>query len=135
MTAATAAARRSIRDELDEYTYLSNQMNVEYVDAVQEPTQAQQYEVQSLPTILFEYAGRTERTSSSDEQALTNALKKVVARPGEEGLLPAGSRRARHVGVRRERLQQRDGRAEEGQLRSSDAERWRRPARFRTMRA
>ena len=69
---------QSYRDKLDEYAYLSSQMTVDYIDAVQEPTQAQQYEVQALPTILFEYAGRTERTSSSDEQSLTNTLKKIV---------------------------------------------------------
>jgi ABC-type uncharacterized transport system involved in gliding motility auxiliary subunit len=66
------------RDRLDEYAYLSTQVNVEYIDAIQEPTRAQQYEVQTLPTILMEYAGRTERTSASDEQSLTNTLKKVV---------------------------------------------------------
>jgi ABC-type uncharacterized transport system involved in gliding motility auxiliary subunit len=69
---------QAYRDKLDEYAYLTNQMTVEYIDAIQEPTQAQQHEVQQLPTILFEYAGRTERTSSSDEQSLTNTLKKVV---------------------------------------------------------
>jgi ABC-type uncharacterized transport system involved in gliding motility auxiliary subunit len=66
------------RDKLDEYAYLSNQVSVEYIDAIQEPSQAQAAEVQSLPTILFEYAGRTERTSSTDEQSLTNTLKKVI---------------------------------------------------------
>ncbi|MEZ5317757.1 MAG: Gldg family protein [Vicinamibacterales bacterium] len=66
------------RDKLDEYAYLSPEVSVEYVDANRDPARAQGAGVQALPTILFEYEGRTERTTAADEQSLTNALKKVV---------------------------------------------------------
>ena len=66
------------RDRLDEYDYLSDQVSVEYVDAVKYPSRANQYQVQSLGTVVFEYGGRTERVSSDGEQELTNALIKVV---------------------------------------------------------
>jgi ABC-type uncharacterized transport system involved in gliding motility auxiliary subunit len=70
------------RDRLDEYQYVSTNVNVEYIDAVRSPSRANQYGVQSLGTVVFEYDGRTERVTSDREQELTNALIKVVQ--GEE---------------------------------------------------
>jgi ABC-type uncharacterized transport system involved in gliding motility auxiliary subunit len=70
------------RDRLDGYQYVSNQVTVEYVDAVKSPSRANQYQVQSLGTVVFEYDGRTERVTSDSEQELTNGLIKVVQ--GEE---------------------------------------------------
>ena len=66
------------RDRLDEYAYLSKQVQVEYIDADRNPIEAQKHGVTMAPTFLLEYAGRTERATSVDEQSLTNALKKVV---------------------------------------------------------
>jgi ABC-type uncharacterized transport system involved in gliding motility auxiliary subunit len=66
------------RDRLTEYTYLSSQVNVEYVDAERNPIEAQKYEITTVPTILIEYEGRTERATSGEEQTLTNALKRVI---------------------------------------------------------
>ena len=72
----------SYRDRLDEYAYVSSQVDVEYIDVDGSPRRAQQYEVQAYGTIVFEYEGRIERTTSSTEQELTNALIKAVE--GEE---------------------------------------------------
>lgn len=66
------------RDVLEEYTYGSPQLTVEYVDIVKQPTIAQQYQVAQPGTVMFEHAGRTEKVTSTDEQQLTNALIKVV---------------------------------------------------------
>lgn len=66
------------RDKLDPYTYQSSQVSVEYIDAEQNPDQAQRYEITAVPTAIIEYNGRTERTSQVDEQGLTNAMKKVI---------------------------------------------------------
>ena len=66
------------RDQLTEYTYNSSQVSVEYIDAQREPLQAQNAGVDTVPTVILEYAGRTERATAVDEQTLTNALKKVV---------------------------------------------------------
>jgi ABC-type uncharacterized transport system involved in gliding motility auxiliary subunit len=66
------------RDTLDEYAYLSSQFTAEYVDADKDPARATGLGVQTLPTIVFEYDGRVERTGAVDEQSLTNALKKIV---------------------------------------------------------
>lgn len=70
------------RDRLDEYAYVSSQVSVEYVDVDRSPVRARQYEVQAYGTIVFEYEGRVERTTSNSEQELTNALIKAVE--GEE---------------------------------------------------
>jgi len=70
------------RDRFDEYQYLSSQVEVEYIDVDQSPVRARQYEIDVYGTIVFEFEGRTERTTASTEQELTNALIKVVE--GEE---------------------------------------------------
>lgn len=66
------------RDRLGEYQYLSPQLQVEYFDVEKQPLDAQRYEVQQFGTIVFEYDGRRERTTSVTEQDITNALIKVV---------------------------------------------------------
>ncbi|HET9369922.1 MAG TPA: Gldg family protein [Vicinamibacterales bacterium] len=66
------------RDKLDQYAYMSTQISVEYMDAMRDPTRAQGLGVNQLPTVILQYDGRTERSTSVDEQSLTNALKKVV---------------------------------------------------------
>jgi ABC-type uncharacterized transport system involved in gliding motility auxiliary subunit len=66
------------RDRLQEFTYYSSQLTTEYIDPDREPTRAGAAKVDTLPTILFEHKGRTERVTSSNEQDLTNALIKVL---------------------------------------------------------
>jgi ABC-type uncharacterized transport system involved in gliding motility auxiliary subunit len=66
------------RDRLEEYQYASKQVSVEYIDAVKQPSRANQYQVQQLGTVVLEYDGRTERITSDGEQELTNGLIKVV---------------------------------------------------------
>jgi ABC-type uncharacterized transport system involved in gliding motility auxiliary subunit len=69
---------RDYRDRLGEYANESKQLTVEYIDAERNPTQAKQFQVQQYGTVVFEYDGRTERATTSQEQDLTNALIKVV---------------------------------------------------------
>jgi ABC-type uncharacterized transport system involved in gliding motility auxiliary subunit len=66
------------RDRLAEYSYLSKQVTTEYVDAERDPVTAQRYNITAVPTFVIEYAGRSERATSPDEQNITNALKKVI---------------------------------------------------------
>ena len=70
------------RDRLQEYEYVSPLVSVEYIDVDREPLRAQQYEVQSYGTVVFDYQGRIERVVSDTEQDFTNALIKAVE--GEE---------------------------------------------------
>jgi ABC-type uncharacterized transport system involved in gliding motility auxiliary subunit len=66
------------KDRLEEYGYYTTRLTTEFVDPDREPAKAGSAKVESLPTILFEYAGRTERVTTSNEQEMTNALIKVV---------------------------------------------------------
>lgn len=68
----------AFRDRLQEYQYASSQVSAEFIDAERNPIEAQKREITSVPTFLLEYAGRTERATSDDEQSLTNAMKKVI---------------------------------------------------------
>ena len=66
------------RDRLDEFTYHSTQVKTEYVDPDREPGRATEAKIETLPTILIQHGGRTERVTSSNEQDLTNGLIKAV---------------------------------------------------------
>jgi ABC-type uncharacterized transport system involved in gliding motility auxiliary subunit len=66
------------RDRLNEYTYHSSQVSVDYIDARKNPLVAEQLGITTAPTFVLEYAGRTERATAADEQTLTNALKRVI---------------------------------------------------------
>jgi ABC-type uncharacterized transport system involved in gliding motility auxiliary subunit len=66
------------KDRLEEFQYQTTKLTTEFIDPDKEPTRAGAAKVETLPTILFEFQGRTERVTSSNEQELTNALIKVV---------------------------------------------------------
>jgi ABC-type uncharacterized transport system involved in gliding motility auxiliary subunit len=75
---ARSADFQRFHERLDEYQYASKQVSVEYVDILKQPSRAQQAQVQTEGTVVFEYDGRTERVTSDGEQELTNGLIKVV---------------------------------------------------------
>lgn len=66
------------RDRLEVYSYNSPKITTEYIDPEKNPIRAKAAQVQSFGTIVLEYKDRTERATSSDEQAIANALIKVV---------------------------------------------------------
>jgi ABC-type uncharacterized transport system involved in gliding motility auxiliary subunit len=66
------------KDRLKSFEYQTTKLTTEYIDPDKEPTRAGAAKVETLPTILLDYQGRTERVTASTEQELTNALIKVV---------------------------------------------------------
>lgn len=66
------------KDRLEEYGYYTTRLSTEFIDPDREPAKAGAAKIETLPTILFEYKGRTERVTTSNEQEMTNALIKVV---------------------------------------------------------
>jgi ABC-type uncharacterized transport system involved in gliding motility auxiliary subunit len=66
------------RPRLESYKYASSQVQVEYVDALKNPMLATAQKVDTIPTIVIDYMGRTERVSTDSEQDLTNALIKLL---------------------------------------------------------
>jgi ABC-type uncharacterized transport system involved in gliding motility auxiliary subunit len=66
------------RPRLESYRYNSSQVQIEYVDAERYPLRARQLNIDTIPTVVIEYMGRTERVSTDSEQDLTNALIKLL---------------------------------------------------------
>jgi ABC-type uncharacterized transport system involved in gliding motility auxiliary subunit len=66
------------RSRLDEYTYLSKQLKVEYIDPEKRPSMAEKLKESTLGTIVMEYEGRVQRVTSEQEQDITNGLIKVL---------------------------------------------------------
>jgi ABC-type uncharacterized transport system involved in gliding motility auxiliary subunit len=66
------------RDRLREYEALSDNLEVEFVDPVQNPTRAQAFDITTVPTLVLQRGERRERISSVSEQDVTNALIKVT---------------------------------------------------------
>ena len=70
---------QTFRDRMKEYEYVSKQVAAEYIDPDKKPTVAQQNNVQQYGTLIFNYKGRSERTTANTEQDITNTIIKVVS--------------------------------------------------------
>jgi ABC-type uncharacterized transport system involved in gliding motility auxiliary subunit len=79
MAFAPEADFQQYRDALEGYGYESSQVTTEYIDPDRRPALAQQHEIEQYGTILITYQDRTERTVSTTEQDITNAIIKVVS--------------------------------------------------------
>ena len=66
------------RSRLEEYQYVTKQLQVEYVDPEKRPSLAERLKENALGTVVLEYDGRVQRVTSDAEQDLTNGLIKVV---------------------------------------------------------
>ena len=66
------------KSRLENFAYHSSKVTTEFVDADRDPLRADAAKIESLPTILIEYQGRTEKVTSSEELALVNGLIKVT---------------------------------------------------------
>jgi ABC-type uncharacterized transport system involved in gliding motility auxiliary subunit len=69
---------QNIRDRLSEFVNVSKLVSVEYIDADRDPISAKKFDIQQYGTLVFQYDGRTEKTTSLEEQDLANTLKKLV---------------------------------------------------------
>jgi ABC-type uncharacterized transport system involved in gliding motility auxiliary subunit len=70
---------QSYRDRMQQYEYVSKQIATEYIDPDKKPSAAQQNNVQQYGTLIFNYKGRSERTTANTEQDITNTIIKVVS--------------------------------------------------------
>jgi ABC-type uncharacterized transport system involved in gliding motility auxiliary subunit len=71
-----------IKDRLEEYTYQSKQLSVEYVDIDRQPARAKAASVTAPGTLVLEYKGRVERITQTEEQDIANAF--IKATTGQE---------------------------------------------------
>lgn len=66
------------RDRMKDYQDASPRIKVEFVNPVQNPARAREYEVTMVPTLVVERGTRREKISNDSEQDITNALIKVT---------------------------------------------------------
>lgn len=66
------------RDRFDGYAYVSDKLQVEYIDPDKQPALARQWEIQQYGTIAIEHNGRIERITTDTEQDITNAIVRAV---------------------------------------------------------
>ncbi len=71
-----------IKDRLEEYTYQSKMLTVEYVDIDREPAKTRAANVTAPGTLVLEYKGRVERITQTEEQDIANAF--IKATTGQE---------------------------------------------------
>ena len=104
------------RSRLEEYQYVTKQLQVEYIDPEKRPSLAEKLKENALGTIVLEYDGRVQRVTSDAEQDLTNGLIKVVQgqQPKVFFVQGHGERDHRRLGPRGLRRHRRG--AEVGQL-------------------
>jgi ABC-type uncharacterized transport system involved in gliding motility auxiliary subunit len=67
------------QERIKEYEYASSKISTEYIDPEKKPSVAKQNNIDRMPTIVFNYKGRSERVNAEGEQDLTNAIIKVVS--------------------------------------------------------
>ena len=67
------------QEKMKEYEYASSKISTEYIDPEKKPSVAKQNNIDRMPTIVFNYKGRSERVNADAEQDLTNAIIKVVS--------------------------------------------------------
>jgi ABC-type uncharacterized transport system involved in gliding motility auxiliary subunit len=66
------------RERLSQYDYASDQVSIEYVDGDRDPARAKQHEIQSYPTLVVEYKGKTEKVTTIGEREITGAVIRAV---------------------------------------------------------
>jgi ABC-type uncharacterized transport system involved in gliding motility auxiliary subunit len=72
------AVQEQVESLLKEYQNISGQLNYRFVDPVESPEIARQYQVQSDGVIVFEQSGRRQQVAGIDEQAFTGGILKVI---------------------------------------------------------
>jgi ABC-type uncharacterized transport system involved in gliding motility auxiliary subunit len=70
---------QKLKDLLEEYTYRSPKLSVKFIDPDRNPGEVRRYNVTELGTVVIESGKSETRITTSDEEALTNALIKVTS--------------------------------------------------------
>jgi ABC-type uncharacterized transport system involved in gliding motility auxiliary subunit len=73
----TGRNRDQTHDLLETYRYYSNKIHYEFIDPDRQPGLARQYQVRTYGTLVLEGFGKSQTITSSDEEAITNAILKL----------------------------------------------------------
>ena len=73
-----AGERQGAKEVLQLYVYHNPQVSFRFVDPEREPLKAQQAGYRYAGNVLLDYQGRHQMADQADENAITNALRKVL---------------------------------------------------------
>jgi ABC-type uncharacterized transport system involved in gliding motility auxiliary subunit len=85
-----AGERQSAKDVLQLYVYHNPQVSYRFVDPEREPLRARQAGYRFAGNVLLDYQGRHQMADQPDENAITNALRKVLKKERKKVYFLAG---------------------------------------------
>ena len=85
-----AGERQSAKEVLQLYGYHNPQVSYRFVDPEREPLKAQQAGYRFAGNVLLDYQGRHQMADQPDENAITNALRKVLKKERQKVYFLAG---------------------------------------------
>jgi len=85
-----AGERQGAKEVLQLYTYHNPQVSYRFVDPEREPLKAQQAGYRFAGNVLLDYQGRRQMADQTDENAITNALRKVLKKERQKVYFLAG---------------------------------------------
>jgi ABC-type uncharacterized transport system involved in gliding motility auxiliary subunit len=85
-----AGERQTAKEALQLYTYHNPQVSYRFVDPEREPLKAQQAGYRFAGNVLLDYQGRRQMADQPDENAITNALRKVLKKERQKVYFLAG---------------------------------------------
>ena len=85
-----AGERQTAKEVVQLYTYHNPQVSYRFVDPEREPLKAQQAGYRFAGNVLLDYQGRRQMADQPDENALTNALRKVLKKERQKVYFLAG---------------------------------------------
>ena len=85
-----AGERQGAKEVLQLYKYHNPQVSYRFVDPEREPLQAQQAGYRFAGNVLLDYQGRRQMADQTDENAITNALRKVLKKERQKVYFLAG---------------------------------------------
>jgi len=85
-----AGERQTAKEALQLYVYHNPQVSYRFVDPEREPLKAQQAGYRFAGNVLLDYQGRRQMADQPDENAITNALRKVLNKERQKVYFLAG---------------------------------------------
>jgi ABC-type uncharacterized transport system involved in gliding motility auxiliary subunit len=85
-----AGERQSAKEVLQLYVYHNPKVSYRFVDPEREPLKAQQAGYRFAGNVLLDYQGRRQMADQTDENAITNALRKVLKKERKKVYFLAG---------------------------------------------
>jgi ABC-type uncharacterized transport system involved in gliding motility auxiliary subunit len=73
-TSDGGASRQQVQDSLKEYTSRTDKLNVSYIDVNFDPVKTREFNIKTVPTVVFQQGNQRQDVTSTDEQSYTRAI-------------------------------------------------------------